>query len=816
MSEIRLQRIDTFCGIMRKLASLPLVLTAGLFFASPSQAASFSVNTTLDAVDAAPGNGVCATSTGACTLRAAIQETNALAGADIITLPAGTYTLTIPGKDEDAAATGDLDITGTGDLIITGAGAGSTRIAQSGTGAADPAGRAVDRVFHFIGRNNVTITGVTIEKGYAYAAAPGGRSAGAGIYNTASWLTLKDCGVSQNVVEWPPLPPPDVTDTGSAMGGGIYNASGARLDVDNCVIANNTVAIAAGVNTNDFNGGGGVYNAGQATITQTIIDANYGSRYGQGILNIGTLSVSASIIRNNRDTTAPGPGAISSSGGAIANVGGAVTLQDSLVEGNMAAYGGAIHNQTGFSPGFIPGRTTVASFTVLSSAIRNNTAQSQGGGINNEQAMVIRYSSISGNTTTSIFPGDGGGIANWILGDLILSHSTVSGNRAGRAGGGIFNAASARLNHVTLGGNQAATVIAQADNQPYVLGNEVFVHGNMSQNDRTEFQNTLIQGTAPAGNCLAGQFTTPTTSAFSFEKPDVFGATTKVASKGYNLDNGNSCALDTAANDLINTSAVLAALVDAGGGLGLPGNTPLPRLVRVPQAGSPAIDAIPAGACPTPGVDQLLNVRPDATSGRCDIGALEVGSVAATLADLQVILSTSSEMRASLRAADTTGLGDPVNYTITVKNNGPAAAPGPITITQTLDAGAVMQQGGNPPKGIACRQENAVITCAYDKGLANGEAIEIYVSVRPPLSLVTEGKKFNSTVTVSAGGATATVDYVPENNQSSLATTVRAVTEPIPNSNASSPTSGGGGAFGAVVLAVLGGFGVWRVMRRRI
>jgi len=41
-------------------------------------------------------------------------------------VPAGTYTLTIPGANEDANQTGDLDITS--DLTINGAGAHSTVI----------------------------------------------------------------------------------------------------------------------------------------------------------------------------------------------------------------------------------------------------------------------------------------------------------------------------------------------------------------------------------------------------------------------------------------------------------------------------------------------------------------------------------------------------------------------------------------------------------------------------------------------------------------------------------------------------------------
>src|SRR5262249_12990409 len=112
-------------GEARRMESLTrAVLGAVLLASGPSWASEFVVNSTADAVDAKPGDGVCATSSGVCTLRAAIQEANAHSGKDSITLPAGTYTLSIAGPAEDAAATGDLDITD--DLILNGAGAETT------------------------------------------------------------------------------------------------------------------------------------------------------------------------------------------------------------------------------------------------------------------------------------------------------------------------------------------------------------------------------------------------------------------------------------------------------------------------------------------------------------------------------------------------------------------------------------------------------------------------------------------------------------------------------------------------------------------
>jgi len=69
-------------------------------------ATTFTVNTTVDAVDTNPGDGACSTGAGSCSLRAAIQEANALAGPDTINVTAGVYSLSIFGAAEDLAGTG--------------------------------------------------------------------------------------------------------------------------------------------------------------------------------------------------------------------------------------------------------------------------------------------------------------------------------------------------------------------------------------------------------------------------------------------------------------------------------------------------------------------------------------------------------------------------------------------------------------------------------------------------------------------------------------------------------------------------------------
>jgi CSLREA domain-containing protein len=62
---------------------------------SPALATILTVDMIGDAVDADPGDGACRTSSGKCSVRAAIQESNALHGPELVSVPAGTYTLTI-------------------------------------------------------------------------------------------------------------------------------------------------------------------------------------------------------------------------------------------------------------------------------------------------------------------------------------------------------------------------------------------------------------------------------------------------------------------------------------------------------------------------------------------------------------------------------------------------------------------------------------------------------------------------------------------------------------------------------------------------
>ena len=94
--------------------------------------ADFIVQDTFDANDGNPGDGICATSYGSCTLRAAITEANVLPGEQRIYVLPGTYPLTQAGSLDDDNTWGDFDITD--DLVLIGSSRARTIIEEAVSG----------------------------------------------------------------------------------------------------------------------------------------------------------------------------------------------------------------------------------------------------------------------------------------------------------------------------------------------------------------------------------------------------------------------------------------------------------------------------------------------------------------------------------------------------------------------------------------------------------------------------------------------------------------------------------------------------------
>lgn len=255
-------------------------------------AATFTVNSLNDAVDLLPGDGVCDSSAqpnSQCTLRAAVQETNALSGADTIILPAGIYTLTIPGVGENLAATGDLDLND--DLTLTGAGAATTIID----------GGALDRVFHLnTSGRTVQVSGVTLRHGDGSLSGAGG----AIMLQANTRLVLSDSVVSDSI---------------SPAGGGIFALSTSHLTINRSALERNI--------TNASNGGG-ISASGMVTITASTIMSNTASGASGAGLDLGSagqLLVQNSTFSGNQTTNA---------GGAIF-MAGSTTLSNVTITANL-------------------------------------------------------------------------------------------------------------------------------------------------------------------------------------------------------------------------------------------------------------------------------------------------------------------------------------------------------------------------------------------------------------------------------------------------------------------------------------------------
>jgi CSLREA domain-containing protein len=194
------------------------VATVILALAAPptTRAATFVVTTTADAVDTDPGDGVCAIEGGGCSLRAAILEANALPGADLITLPAGVYTLSIPGVGDDDGVTGDLDVSDT--VVIEGDAAATTIVDGGG----------IDRVFDL--GADTTIRRLTIRGGNAATNGENGGGVRATPLPPVEAMTV----VLEDVI---------VTGNDASNGGGIANELGSALVLRRSTLTDNSATV---------------------------------------------------------------------------------------------------------------------------------------------------------------------------------------------------------------------------------------------------------------------------------------------------------------------------------------------------------------------------------------------------------------------------------------------------------------------------------------------------------------------------------------------------------------------------------------------
>ncbi len=289
----------------------------------PAHAATFTVNSTDDGGDKDFTNGICDTGLlifptleAQCTLRAAIQQANATSGADTIDVSVGSVTLSVVGISEELAAMGDLDIRQ--DVII------------EGNGVTVTAGESFnDRIFHVVSPAKATIKGVSIERGEGID--------GGGVYvASGAKLDLIGSTVKGNLAI-------DPDPGGEIMGGGIYN--GGNLTVARSTISGNTSEASGGRESY----GAGLFNNGPATITDSTLSGNQAvstnatmaASHGGGIFNESDLKLTNVTVSGN------GAFGATSIGGGIYNA-NRLTLTNATASGNSASFGANLYNLTHF------------------------------------------------------------------------------------------------------------------------------------------------------------------------------------------------------------------------------------------------------------------------------------------------------------------------------------------------------------------------------------------------------------------------------------------------------------------------------------
>lgn len=354
--------------------------------------------------------------------------------------------------------------------------------------------------------------------------------------------------------------------------------AGSGLDIIDFANANTSYAL----NTN--------YGAALPTITGAItIQGNGHTTFdAEGAFRVFRVFSGFLEIHNATIT-----GGSSADGGGIYANGSQLILSNTTISGNSAHYdGGGIY---GFSSRLTVSNTTItgnsassgfgggigawdSTTSLTTSTVSGNSAGTVGGGVYSRGRLTIRDTTISENSAA----GSGGGLR--LSGTTVgLINATISSNSASNRGGGIDSNATLTVVHSTVTGNRA--------------NNGGGIYGSGSSISAIEIQSSIVANQVAGANCSGSN----------------------IASGGYNIENGTSCAF-TMIGDQQNVSS---AALDLGAlALNVPGTTETHSI----GAGSAALDQIPQGSnsCGTTiTTDQRGATRPEPAGGRCDVGAYE-------------------------------------------------------------------------------------------------------------------------------------------------------------------------------------------------
>jgi hypothetical protein len=279
------------------------------------------------------------------------------------------------------------------------------------------------------------------------------------------------------------------------------------------------------------------------------------------------VTIKRMTIRHGNPSSEP------QSGGGIRNE-GELTIEESIVSHNRGSAGGGLFND--------------GQLTLVNCTVSNNTAAggdtylecNTGGGIKNMVGVTtLINTTVSDNTAR----GKGGGLHIACHGTLVLVNSTISGNNTTDNGGGVYINGVGEFTNSTIANNSANN------------GGGVYVHGTREVG--------LVRGLLNYTNTIIAD---NTISFVEYGTADCFlGDYASVGTNSNNLVENGGC--DPAHSG----DPQLAPLDDNDGD----------TQTHAPSPDSPAVNAIPTGACI---VDSDQRGLPRPSGAGCDIGAVEL------------------------------------------------------------------------------------------------------------------------------------------------------------------------------------------------
>lgn len=490
-----------------------------------------------------------------------------------------------------------------------GSNGGALTVAGKGTGA-NP-GKAV--------LDGVSATGNLADGGAAATSGNGGA-----VFNSGA-LTIRNGSFAGNRVK-----ASTASGATTGYGGTVFTGPVAAGDAPTAMIEDSTIAagtLPSGVSNHaTFGGGvaatGNIFGAGSpAPVPSTLaldrvaVTGTKASQSGGGVYDAGAATLSDTVVSGSSAGVR---------GGGISVVAGSspLTMTGGALDGNTATIGGGLYVQEN------------ASATLDSADLTGNQATSaaggSGGGAVNSGSLVLRDALVSGNTAVlgGSGTGAGGGVysgSNAVAAStvtLTLEGDTFTGNSAS-SGSAVFT-----LNQASAGTANSATIRNSTIHANTVVGTSS-AGAVVAFHPMKITASTITANTSPAGSGgIYGAATTVAGTILSGNSGPECGVVSIFVAPtdgGHNLsDPGDTSCGFSSANDDIAANPQLGPLTANGG----------PTPTRLPGASSPAINAIPtgtAGLCDgTIATDQRGTARPQGAA--CDIGAVEAEVSAPTVA----------------------------------------------------------------------------------------------------------------------------------------------------------------------------------------